>query len=91
MGPITGLATIATALTVILVVSALAVVGLGLAVVAPGGARLPPRPHPASPDDPGVVPAPGHRALTGSAAGPPGAPADRQGCWRPAGRAPGRR
>jgi hypothetical protein len=35
MGPITGLATIATALTVILVVSALAVVGLGLAVVLP--------------------------------------------------------
>ena len=35
MGPITGLAAIATALTVILVVSAVAVVGLGLAVVVP--------------------------------------------------------
>ena len=35
MGPITGLATIATALTLILVVAAVAVVGLGLAVVAP--------------------------------------------------------
>lgn len=35
MGPITGLATIATALTVLLVVSSIAVVGLGLAVVVP--------------------------------------------------------
>jgi hypothetical protein len=35
MGPITGLATIATALTVLLVVSTVAVVGLGLAVVVP--------------------------------------------------------
>ncbi|WP_392544514.1 hypothetical protein [Oryzobacter telluris] len=45
MGPITGLATIATALTVILVVAGLAVVVLTLAVVVPAlretrGARL---------------------------------------------------
>ncbi len=35
MGPITGLATIATALTLLLVVSSVVVVGLGLAVVLP--------------------------------------------------------
>ena len=35
MGPITGLATITTVLTVVLVVATLLVVGLGLAVVVP--------------------------------------------------------
>ena len=35
MGPITGLATIATALTVLMVLSALVVIGLSLAVVVP--------------------------------------------------------
>ena len=58
MGPITGLATIATTLLVVLVVTGLAVVGLTLAVVVPALREQRPRASPAGSASPAGTPAP---------------------------------